>query len=355
MADDNQDQKTEEPTQRRLQQARDRGETLSAPEMRHALMFVAIAVVMGGVGAWTTSRMSVILARLWGDADDYALEPDGLQNFVAGLMIQCGLAMLPLVLLLMGSASLIFFLQGRPSLSWSRVAPKWSKLWPMSGLGRIYGKRAMVEFAKTLAKFVVVVTAAIWLAWPHAVAFDQMIDASPDHLVKAASAIVFRMAKAVAMLVVGLALFDFIYQRRAYIKRMRMTLQELRDEMKESDGDPKIKARIRAIGMQRSRRRMIAAVPDATVIVTNPTHYAVALKYAHGEMAAPVVVAKGVDAVAMKIREVATKAGVPIVESPPLARALFASAEIDRPIPVEHYTAVAEIIGYVLRLARRVA
>jgi flagellar biosynthetic protein FlhB len=134
---------------------------------------------------------------------------------------------------------------------------------------------------------------------------------------------------------------------------MRMTLQELRDEIKESDGDPKIKARIRAIGMQRSRRRMMAAVPEASVIITNPTHYAVALKYQHGEMAAPVVLAKGVDDVAKKIREVATAAGVPIVESPPLARALFAGADIDRPIPVEHYAAVAEIIGYVLRLSRR--
>jgi flagellar biosynthetic protein FlhB len=353
MADDNQDQKTEEPTARRLQQARDRGETPNVPEMRHALMFVAMTAATGGVGAWTIARLASLFQRMWGDADDYPLDPEGFQNFATGLMLKGGLALAPLMGLFMASAFLIFFLQGSPSLSWSRVAPKWSKLLPTTGLGRIFGTRALVEFAKTLAKFAVVVTVTLWIAWPHAVAFDQLIGASPDRLVQAAGTIVFQMVKAVAMLVVALAGFDFVYQHRAFLKRMRMTLQELRDEIKESDGDPKIKARIRAIGMQRSRRRMIAAVPEASVIITNPTHYAIALKYQHGEMAAPVVVAKGVDEVAKRIREVATEAGVPIVESPPLARALFAGADIDRPIPVEHYAAVAEIIGYVLRLSRR--
>jgi flagellar biosynthetic protein FlhB len=159
------------------------------------------------------------------------------------------------------------------------------------------------------------------------------------------------MLKAVALLVGALALFDWVYQRRTYLSRMRMSLQEVKDEHKDSEGDPHVKARIRAIGAERARRRMMSAVPTASVIITNPTHYAVALKYDHGKMAAPVVVAKGADAVALKIRELAMAAKVPILESPPLARALFASAEIDRPIPTEHYKAVAEIIGYVMRLA----
>jgi len=137
------------------------------------------------------------------------------------------------------------------------------------------------------------------------------------------------------------------------MKRMRMSLQEIKDEHKESDGDPKIKAKIRQMQMQKAKRRMMAAVPKASVIITNPTHYAVALKYDHGAMAAPVVVAKGVDALALKIREVATASGVPIVENRPLARALYASADLDKPIPTEHYAAVAEVISYVLRLARQ--
>jgi flagellar biosynthetic protein FlhB len=134
---------------------------------------------------------------------------------------------------------------------------------------------------------------------------------------------------------------------------MKMSLQEIRDEHKQNEGDPKIKAKIRQIGMQRARRRMMAAVPDASVVITNPTHFAVALKYDHGRMNAPTVVAKGVDAVALRIREVATAANVPIVENRPLARALYASVEIDHPVPTEHYAAVAEIIGYVMGLARK--
>tara|TARA_B100000678_G_scaffold289734_1_gene300981 strand:+ start:125 stop:529 length:405 start_codon:yes stop_codon:yes gene_type:complete len=134
-----------------------------------------------------------------------------------------------------------------------------------------------------------------------------------------------------------------------------MSRQEVKDEHKQQEGDPQIKAKIRQIGMQRSRRRMMAAVPKASVVITNPTHFAIALQYDHGAMAAPVVVAKGTDAVALKIREIATGAGVPLVENRPLARALYASADIDRPIPVEHYAAVAEIISYVMKLAREKA
>jgi flagellar biosynthetic protein FlhB len=159
--------------------------------------------------------------------------------------------------------------------------------------------------------------------------------------------------KAIVLLVVTIAAFDFLWQRHSYLKKMMMSLQEIKDEHKQSEGDPAIKARIRAIGMARARKRMMAAVPGASVIITNPTHYAIALRYDHGAMAAPVVVAKGVDLVALRIREVAKGAGVPIVESPVLARAIYASVAIDRPIPVEHYAAVAEIIGYVMRLAKR--
>ncbi len=167
-----------------------------------------------------------------------------------------------------------------------------------------------------------------------------------------AGGIVAQLIRSVAILVGAIALFDFVWQRRSWMGKMRMSLQEIKDEHKQQEGDPKIKAKIRAIGMQRARRRMMAAVPGASVVITNPTHYAVALRYDHGKGAAPIVVAKGTDAVALRIREVATAAGVPLVENRPLARALHASAEIDRAIPAEHYAAVAEVIGYVLRLAR---
>jgi len=222
-----------------------------------------------------------------------------------------------------------------------------------TGLGRLFGPRALVEFGKNLAKCLLVIIVAVVVVWPKAVAVDQLIGADPGDIGRTAGAIVDSLVWAAALLVGALALFDFLYQRRAFLKRMRMSLQEIKDEHKQSEGDPKIKAKIRQIGLQRSRKRMMAAVPTASVIITNPTHYAVALKYDHGQMAAPTVVAKGVDAIALKIREAATAANIPIVESPPLARALYATVELDHPIPTEHYAAVAEIIGYVMRLAKR--
>jgi flagellar biosynthetic protein FlhB len=191
------------------------------------------------------------------------------------------------------------------------------------------------------------------MVWPRAGAIVQLVGAEPAAVGKAAGELVFMMIKAAAMLVATLAAFDFVYQRLAFNKRMRMSLQEIKDEHKQSEGDPKIKAKIRAIGMQRARRRMMAAVPTANVVITNPTHYAIALRYEHGTMIAPIVVAKGADEVALRIREVAIAASVPIVESPVLARALYASVKIDHQISTEHYAAVAAIIGYVMRLAKR--
>lgn len=353
MAESDQDQKTEEPSQKRLDDARARGEVANAPEVRHATMFAAMIVVAGGMGAWTVGSLGTMFVRLWANADDYALAPSGAQSLITGIMKQTALSLAPIAGVLFGCALLTLFLQGRPTLSWTRVAPKWSKLSPTSGFKRLLGKRALVEFGKTLAKFTIIVTVAIVVLWPKAIALDQLVGLNTPMIGKVAGELVFELVKSVGILVLVLGVFDFVYQRRAFLQRMRMTLQELKDEMKNSDGDPKIKARIRSIRMQRARRRMMSAVPGASVIITNPTHYAVALKYEHGNMAAPVVVAKGMDSVALKIREIAGENGVPIVESPPLARALYAAVDIDRPIPVEHYAAVAEIIGFVMRIARR--
>ena len=166
---------------------------------------------------------------------------------------------------------------------------------------------------------------------------------------------------AIAMMIAALcayamvALLDYGWQRHSFMQRMRMSRRELKDEMKSTEGDPHVKAKLRQIRMERGRRRMLAQVPDATVVITNPTHYAVALRYVRGETPAPVCVAKGVDDVALRIREIAKEARVPLLEDPPLARALHASAELDQPIPESHYQAVAKIIGQIMALSQRKA
>ncbi|GAB5349266.1 flagellar biosynthesis protein FlhB [Alteriqipengyuania sp. 357] len=345
-------EKTHDPTDKKLDDARKKGEVASAPEMRHASMFLAAVIVMGGMGAWTVSRMLTIFVSLWGGADDLDLAGSGL-SFASVVMGQTALALAPIMAMLLFFALLTLFLQGRPSLALSRLKLKWNKLSPLSGVKRMFGKQGLVEFAKTLAKFGLVTGVALIVVWPHARGIETLVGV-PSHAVgKATAELVFRMVKAATMLVAALALFDFVYQRRAFLKKMRMSLQEIKDEHKDAEGDPQIKARVRAIGMERAKRRMMAKVPEASVVIVNPTHYAVALQYDHGAMAAPVVVAKGVDAVALKIREIAKSHDIPIIEKPPLARALHASAKLDQPIPAEHYLAVAEIISYVMKLARR--
>jgi|TARA_R100000049_G_C1954064_1_gene105075 flagellar biosynthetic protein FlhB len=344
-------EKTHDPTDKKLDDARKKGEVASAPEMRHASMFVAAIVVMGGMGAWSVSRMLTVFVSLWGGADELDVRGSG-QTFAAMLMGQVGLALGPLLGMLLFFALLTLFLQGRPTLALSRLKIKWSKVNPGSGLKRMFGKQGLVEFAKTLAKFGLVAGVALIVVWPHARGIETLVGA-PSHAVgKVAADLVFRMVKAAAIMVAALAAADFVYQRRAFLKKMRMSLQEIKDEYKDAEGDPLIKAKVRAIGMERAKRRMMTKVPEASVIIVNPTHYAVALQYDHGAMAAPVVVAKGVDAVALKIREIAKDNGIPIIEKPPLARALHASAKLDQPIPAEHYLAVAEIISYVMKLAQ---
>lgn len=347
------DQRTHAPTAKKLEDARKRGEVAIAPEVRHATMMSGALAVIGWFGVSALDGLGAMLRRLWGDADDFTLDPEGAQSLATGVAWHALVSLLPVFAVLMVAAVGTAFLQGRFIISWSRVSPKWSKLSPASGFNRLFGARALVEFTKTLAK-IGAIGLVVWLVLaPRLQGVDGLIGHDPASIGAAAGGLAFAALRAVVILVLTLALLDFLWQRRAFLQRMRMTPQEVKDEHKQSDGDPKIKAKIRQIQMQRSRRRMMAAVPTASVIITNPTHFAVALKYEHGVSAAPTVVAKGVDAVALRIRAVAAEAGVPVLENPPLARALFAAVEIDHPIPVEHYAAVAEVIGYVMRLAKK--
>jgi flagellar biosynthesis protein FlhB len=348
-----QEDKTHDPTDKKLEDAREKGDVPMAPEMRHAAMFVGMLVVMGGLGLYTLQLMSGLFVRLWGDANDFRFEPDGAQSFATGLMGAIASALLPIMGALFAIAILGGVLQGRPMISWARVKPKWSKLNPASGAKRMFGKQSLVEYGKTVAKLSMVAGIAAYVAWPHAASIDRLVGADLHATGAAAFDIVHAMLKPIAMLVGALALFDFVWQRRSFMNRMKMSLQEIKDEHKQSEGDPKIKGKIRQMQMKMAKGRMMANVPKASVVITNPTHYAIALQYDHGAMAAPVVVAKGVDAIALKIREIAGEHNIPMVENRPLARALYASAEVDHPIPVEHYAAVAEVISYVLKIARK--
>ncbi|MFN4095628.1 MAG: flagellar biosynthesis protein FlhB [Sphingomonas sp.] len=346
------DSKTFAPSQKRIDDARKKGDVPMAPEMRQAAMFAGLVVVTGGLGAHAISNLAGSLARIWGRADSFLFEPQGAQAFGGFILGEIAAGILPLLGALFGFALLGGLMSGRPMISFSRIAPKWSKINPVSGFGRMFGMRGLVEFAKTLAKLCAVAGIGGLILWPFLPGFEKMVGIGPGTIIDLAQTMVWNVLVIVVVLVAAIAGFDFVYQRHSWTKKKMMSLKDMKDEHKEQEGDPKIKGKMRQIGMQRSRKRMMQAVPSATVVITNPTHFAIALRYDHGSMGAPVVVAKGVDAIALKIREIATDNGVPLVENRPLARALYASAEIDHPIPLEHYQAVAEVISYVMKLAR---
>jgi flagellar biosynthetic protein FlhB len=223
-----------------------------------------------------------------------------------------------------------------------------------SGLKRLFSKQALVNFAKGLAKLALIGAIITLLLWHQRYRLDGLVVTDPAAILPLAQTLSLEMLGTIVAMLALIAAADYLFQYRQWFERQKMSVRELKEEFKQTEGDPAIKARIRQIRQTRMRKRMMAAVPTASVVITNPTHFAVALKYDRG-MNAPVCVAKGVDALARKIREVATEHSIPVVENPPLARALHGTVEIDQEIPPEHYQAVAEVIGYVMRLNRAVA
>jgi flagellar biosynthetic protein FlhB len=225
-----------------------------------------------------------------------------------------------------------------------------ARLSPLAGFQRLFSMRSGVEFLKNLAKVGAVMALAAMLLMPEIGRLPMLASIGAGALAGEIHHLMLRLFLGVLGLVAALALVDYGYQRMSFMRQMRMSKQEVKEEHKQAEGDPAVKARLRQIRMERSRRRMMAAVPTASVVVTNPTHFAVALRYEMGSKGAPRVVAKGADLIAKRIREVAEENDVPLVENPPLARALYATVDLDREIPPEHYKAVAEIISYVFRL-----
>jgi flagellar biosynthetic protein FlhB len=238
-------------------------------------------------------------------------------------------------------------------LVWSgeQLKPKFSKVSPGAGLQRIFGKQAAANFAKGVFKLIALGVVMMMVLWPERHRLESFLRFDPDAILGVTTSLVLHLMGAVVAMLAAVAIADYFFQYRQWHERQKMSLQEIKDEFKQSEGDPHIKGRIRQLRQQRMRKRMMAAVPKASVIITNPTHYSVALSYDRG-MSAPVCVAKGVDNIAFKIREIAREHDIPIVENVALARALYATVDIDDEIPVEHYHAVAEVIGYVMGLKR---
>jgi flagellar biosynthetic protein FlhB len=232
------------------------------------------------------------------------------------------------------------------------MKPKMEKISPAAGFKRLFSSESLVNFAKGLVKIFVVGGLMAAVLWPRRDEIDTMIMRDTGVLLEEVRGLVLQLIIALLSVMTVVAALDFLWQRQKWFEKQKMSIRDIKDEYKQTEGDPLVKGKIRQLRMERSRKRMMAAVPEATVVVTNPTHFAVALKYEQG-MQAPICVAKGSDRIALRIRELARENEVPVVENPPLARALFAAIDIDQEVPEDQYRAVAEVIGFVYRMRER--
>ena len=353
MADDADDsQKTEDPSQKRLDDAHSKGQVPSSREINH--WFMMLAVVMSVTIFLPDALKSITHSLTAYLQSPHAIPVDqgGIQKLFTDLSITVGIAMAPIFALLTLSGIISSLLQVGPLFTSHPIKPDFSKISPMRGLGRLFSSQALVDFLKGLIKIAVVGTVVWFLMEPEFERLENFFDYDMTALVIVINWLSVKLLGTVLAVLAAIAGADWFYQKFSHLRRLRMTKQELRDEQKDSDGNPLVKGRLRQIRMERARRRMMQSVPKADVVITNPTHFAVALKYDQGTMAAPRLVAKGTDLVAKRIREMAAQHNIPIISNPPLARALFASVELDQEIPPKHYQAVAEVIGYVMKLRR---
>jgi len=348
-----QESKTEEPTSKRLQEAREKGQVAQSREVANAAILLAGTIALVAMGADAASKIFWSMRSFVERPHSFALDADAATILFWAISADLAWALLPILGLLLAVGLGTSFVQHGFLFSAEGLKPKWSKLSPMAGLKRMFSSRGLVELVKNLFKLVIVGAAATFAVMPWMTGVEQWVGLGVEDMLSATMGLTFRMLTGVVAAMALIAVLDYGYQWWDHHRQMRMTKQEVREEGKQQEGDPHIKSKIRALRVERARRRMMQQVPEADVVVTNPTHYAVALKYDPDRMSAPRLVAKGVDQVAQRIREVAKEHDVPLMENPPLARALYAGVELDREIPEEHYRAVAQIIGYVMKLKGR--
>jgi flagellar biosynthetic protein FlhB len=351
VAEEGDEDKTQDPTAKRLEEAHKRGDVAKSIEVNTWFMIAGATFIMSSFSGSIASNLTVPLKNLLEHAGQMKTDGPSLLLLVGRLEYMMLAALgIPFVLLIVAAVG-SHLIQHRPVWSADPITPKFSKLSPMAGAKRLFGKQAAANFAKGLFKVILLGVVMAVVMWPEHERADVMVRIDPSLMLDLTRSMALKLMGTVVALLAIVATLDYLFQYRSWFERQKMSLQEVKDEYKQSEGDPHIKGRIRALRVARMRKRMMAAVPTASVVITNPTHYAVALKYERG-MPAPICVAKGVDLIAFKIREVAAAHDVPVVENVPLARALHATVEIDDEIPVEHYHAVAEVIGYVMKLKR---
>ncbi len=352
MSDDDKDdaQKTEEPSQKRLEDARQKGQIPFSREVVHFFMMLALCFMVVTLSPTLMEHAKIVLFPFINQSEDFPTNEGGLRRMIWDLLGNVALLLMAPLAATVAAALIAGGLQTKFHVSAERIKPSWEKISPIKGIGRIFSRRNLVEFIKGIIKISMVGIVAYMAIAP----YKNMLRMLPSFTITETLHFIYqtstRIVIGVTILLLLIAAFDYFYQYKEYMRRLRMTKQEVKDEYKQQEGDPVVKGKLKQMRSERARKRMMANVPKADVIITNPTHYAIALAYDSASMKAPLVLAKGKDNVALRIKTLGEENRIPIFRNPPVARALFDTAEVDREIPLEHYAAVAKIIGYVYRM-----
>lgn len=347
---DSDEEKTEEATPRREEKAREEGQVPRSRELTTFLMLLGGVIGLWGMGKMLYDQLGLVMEQAFGFERREAMET--LPMLVNALDIgeRTLYAVMPLFLLLTVIAMVSPALLGGWLMSAKSMQPKLSKLNPLKGLKRMFSTQALIELFKALAKSVLVGGVSAAFLYLNIGKFLALMDQSIHQALANTLTMAAQAAGLMVLTLIVVILIDVPFQLFSHAKKLRMSKEEVKREHKESEGDPQVKARIRQQQQSMARGRMMSKVPDADVIITNPTHYAIALEYQEGSMGAPRVVAKGADAVAARIREIAHEAGIPRLEAAPLARALYHHVDLDAEVPAQLYTAVAEVMAWAYRL-----
>jgi flagellar biosynthesis protein FlhB len=347
------DSKTEKPTDKRLQDAREMGQVAKSNDLNGAVVLTAAVLLMSYYGPAAFQTLYSMAHEVFEKPYKGPMTVSALNIIISGALQSALLLMVPFFLTICTMAVLTNIVQIKPLWSMKALMPKWDKINPVSGSKRLFSMRSVVESGKALIKMTIIGTSGSIIISNHQ---QELLTLSQTHLRTASHVILSILGEIslwVCVLFLVMGLVDFFYQRYELEKSLRMSRQDIRDERKNLDGDPAMKHKIRHMGAQMLKKRQLSAIKTADVIVTNPTHYAVALKYDPDLYPAPHVVAKGVDHFAMKIREIAKAANVPLVENRPLAQSLYKTVDINAMIPPDLFVAVAEVLAYVFSKNKR--
>jgi flagellar biosynthetic protein FlhB len=343
-------QKTEDPTPRRLEEARKRGQVVYSREINNWMVLFAATVLVVMAGPHIMSDIKDVLRNFLEQSYAIPTDPVGLTNVLRALCFRIGGDIILPLLCLAFAGALAGFLQTGPIFTTDPITPELSKISLAKGFQRLFSTRSMIELLKGVIKLILVSVAVVMALRPYFNTIEHFVGLDISQTLFEMQSLFLKMMVAVLSVLFFLAVLDYMFQRAEFMKNMRMSKQDIKEEFRQTEGDPQIRGRLRQLREKKARQRMMQAVPKADVVITNPTHYAVALKYDSKEMDAPTMVAKGVDLVAERIKLVAKENNVPVVENATLARALYGSMEIDQTIPRDHYKAVAEVISYVFKL-----